>query len=99
MDEKLMAQFRSEWTAGVPNADPRFVVGVMARIEQRRFRRELATTAALAVCAAALLADLAPTLELAWEGSFAPYASNLTILLALMGATLAMPYFLPTRSD
>ena len=99
MDDRLNAQFRSEWTAEIPAADPRFVVGVMARIEQRRFRRELAATAGLAVCAAALLAYLAPALELAWEGSFAPYASNLSILLALIGATLAMPYFLPARSD
>ena len=54
MDDKLKAQFRSEWTAEIPTADPRFVVGVMARIEQRRFRRELATTAVAPAIANAL---------------------------------------------
>ena len=99
MDDGLNTQLRSEWTAEVPAADPRFVIAVMARIEQRRFRRELATTVGLATCAAVLLAYLAPSLEITWESSFAPYASNLSILLALMGTTLAIPYFFPARGD
>jgi hypothetical protein len=82
-----------------PASDPRFVVAVMARIEQRRFLREQAMTAGLAVCAMTLLAVLAPSLEITWHDDFAPYADNLAILLVLMGTTLAVPYFFPARND
>ena len=62
--------------ADVPPAqDPRFVMAVMARIEQRRFRRELAMTAGLAIGAVLLLALIAPALlAIAWRTDFAPYA-------------------------
>jgi hypothetical protein len=80
-----------------PAADPRFVVAVMARIEQRRFHRELAMILSLGACAMVLLALLAPSLEIAWEGSFAPYANNLVIGLVLMTVTLVAPYFFPAR--
>jgi hypothetical protein len=82
-----------------PASDPRFVLAVMTRIEQRRFRRELAMTVGLAACAIALLGLLAPTVEIAWRDSFAPYASNAAILLVLMGITLAVPHFFPARGD
>ena len=95
-DTKLTALMAADMP---PASDPRFVVAVMARIEQRRFLREVAMTVGLAACAIGLLAILAPTLELTWEGSFAPYADNLSILLVLMGTTLAVPYFFPARSD
>ena len=91
-------QLKSQWTADVPPSDRRFVVQVMARIEQRRFHRELAMTAGLTVCAIALLGLLAPTVSAVWRDSFAPYASNAAILLSLMGITLALPYFLPARN-
>jgi hypothetical protein len=82
-----------------PAADPRFVVAVMARIEQRRFRRELAITAGLAVSAMLLAGAAAPALEITWRDSFAPYASNLTIALVLASISLAVPYFFPVRND
>ena len=82
-----------------PASDLRFVVAVMARIEQRRFRRELAMTAGLAVCAMVLLALLAPSLEIAWRENFAPYTSNVVIALMLASITLAVPYFFPARND
>jgi len=69
----------------------------MTRLEQRRFRRELATTIGLAACAMALLALLAPTLEIAWRD--VPYASNLTIFLMLASITLVVPTFFPTWND
>jgi len=80
-----------------PASDPRFVLKVMARIEQRRFRRELAATVALAACAIVLLGIAAPMLEFTWHNSFAPYISNMAILITLISITLAVPYFLPTR--
>jgi len=80
-----------------PVSDPRFVLGVMTRIEQRRFRRELAATVALAACAIVLLGIIAPMLEFTWHDSFAPYVSNMAILITLISITLAVPYFLPAR--
>jgi hypothetical protein len=80
----------------VPVSDPRFVLAVMTRIEQRRFRRELAMTAGLTAFAVALLGFLAPTVEIMWR-DIAPFASNVVILLVLMSATLAVPYLLPAR--
>ena len=82
-----------------PASDPRFVVAVMARIEQRRFRREVAMTAGLAVSAMVLAGLLAPTLEITWHDDFAPYASNVTIALVLASITLAVPYFFAARND
>ena len=93
-DAKLTALMTSDMP---PASDPRFVLAVMARIEQRRFRRELAMTVGLTVCAMTLLALLAPTLEITWQD--APYADNLAILLVLIGTSLAMPYFFPARND
>jgi hypothetical protein len=82
-----------------PASDPRFVLAVMTRIEQRRFRRDVAITVGLGACAVVLLALLAPTMEIAWHDSFAPYANNLAILLVLAGITLAVPHFFPARND
>jgi hypothetical protein len=93
MDEQLKAQ----WAADVPAADPRFVVAVMTRIEQRRFAREVAMTAGLAALAAGLLWWLAPVVTTAWN-DIAPYAGNAAILLSLMGVTIALPQFFPARN-
>jgi hypothetical protein len=61
--EKLMAD--------VPAQDPHFLLGVMARIEQRRFRRELLLTGLLAGLGALMLGLVMPALEQAWDKSFA----------------------------
>jgi hypothetical protein len=95
-DAKLIALLGGD---APPASDPRFVIAVMARIEQRRFHRELAMTAGLALCAIALLWLLTPTLEITWHDSIAPYAGNVTIALVLAGITLAVPYFFPARTD
>jgi hypothetical protein len=95
-DPKLTALLAADMP---PASDPRFVVAVMARIEQRRFRRELAMTAGLAVSAMVLAGLLAPTLEITWRENFAPYTSNVVIALMLASITLAVPYFFPARND
>jgi hypothetical protein len=95
-DTKLTALLAADMP---PASDPRFVVAVMARIEQRRFRRELAMTAGLAVSAMVLAGLLAPTLEITWRENFAPYTSNVVIALMLASITLAVPYFFPARND
>jgi hypothetical protein len=94
MDEQLKAQ----WAADVPASDPRFVLAVMTRIEQRRFHREVAMTAGLTVCAMALLWLMAPTVVAVWRDGIAPHASNVAILLSLMGITIALPQFFPARN-
>src|SRR5262249_50088942 len=90
--EKLMAD--------VPAQDPHFVLGVMARVEQRRFRHELARTGAFAVAAMALLAlvvpqlvTLVPELDVGRLGDMAA-ASNITIAAALMAAPILLPRLL-----
>ena len=93
----MVEQLKSQWAADVPASDPRFVLAVMARIEQRRFVREVVMTAGLAVFAAALLWWLAPTAASLWHDGIAPYASDVAILLSLMGITIALPQFFPAR--
>lgn len=93
MDEELKALC----AADVPASDPRFVLAVMTRIEQRRFVREMAMTAGLTVAAVILLGLLAPTIATTWRDGIAPYASNVVILLSLIGVTIALPQFFPAR--
>src|ERR1700753_4316752 len=87
---KMVEQLKAEWATDVPASDPRFVLAVMTRIEQRRFAREVAMTAGLAALAAALLWWLAPTADSVWHDGIAPYVSNAAILLSLMGVTIAL---------
>jgi hypothetical protein len=93
MDELL----KSQWAADVPASDPRFVLQVMARVERRRFAREMATTLGLGAAGMLLLALAAPALDGAWQASFSPHVSDLVIGLALSGITLALPQFLPAQ--
>jgi hypothetical protein len=94
MDEPVL---KTLWDADVPASDPRFALAVMARIEQRRFRRELAGTVGLAALAMVLLGFAMPVVEITWRESFAPYASNLVILAVLAAVTLLLPQFFPAR--
>ena len=93
MNELLKTQCATD----VPATDPRFVIAVMTRIEQRRFAREVAMTAALTALAAALLWWLVPVATTTWN-DIAPYAGNAAILLSLMGVTIALPQFFPARN-
>jgi hypothetical protein len=96
MDEPAL---KNLWAADVPTADPRFVLAVMARAEQRRFHRELATTIGLAALAAVLLALVMPAMEFTWRESFSPYFGNLAILEILAAVTLLLPQLLQARED
>jgi hypothetical protein len=86
--------------ADVPALDPHFVLGVMRRIEQRRFRRELVRTGALAAAAILLLALVMPKVELAMPqvnmAALADLASkyNIAIAAVLMIVTILLPRFL-----
>jgi hypothetical protein len=69
--------------------DMAFTLGVMARIERRRFRRALIANIVLALAATALLALTMPVLTAVWRAAFAPLAGNLAIGLALMAMSYA----------
>ena len=94
MDEPVL---KNLWDADVPAADLGFVLAVMARAEQRSFRRELAATIGLAVIAAILLALVMPAMEFTWQESLAPYFSNLAILGILGAITFLVPQLWPAR--
>ena len=91
MDEPVL---KNVWDADVPASDPRFALAVMARIEQRRFRRELATTVGLTAAAMGLLVLVMPAVEIAWPTDL---ASDLAILSAMAAVTWMLPQLFPTR--
>jgi hypothetical protein len=91
MDEPVL---KTVWAADVPASDPRFALAVMARIEQRRFRRELATTVGLAAAAMGLLALVMPAVEISWPTDF---TSDLAILLVMVAVTWMLPQLFPAR--
>jgi hypothetical protein len=94
MDEPVL---KNLWDADVPASDPRFTLGVVARIEQRRFRRELATTVGLALAAMLLLALVMPALEFTWRESVISPAGNLAILAIFGALTWMLPQLFPAR--
>lgn len=91
MDEPVL---KTAWDADVPASDPGFTLAVMARIEQRRFRRELASTIGLAVTAMALLALAMPVIEITWTTSI---SSDLAILSVMAAATWLLPQIFLTQ--
>ena len=92
MDEPMLKDI---WAADVPAHDSRFVLAVMARAEQRRFHREIATIAGLAIAAMILLALVMPAVEFTWAQL--PSLNNLAILGLLAAITFALPQLLPAR--
>lgn len=69
--------------ADAPGApDLAFEIALAARIERRRFWRELAMVMSLAVASALLLAVLMPELQAVWQPSIAP-AGNIAVAATL----------------
>ncbi len=91
MDEPVL---KKVWAADVPASDPGFALAVMARIEQRRFRREMATTIGLTVAAIGLLALVMPAVEIALPESL---TSDLAILSVMAAVTWMLPQLFPAR--
>ena len=91
MDEPVL---KNVWDADVPVSDPRFALAVMARIEQRRFRRELATTIGLTAAAMTLLALIMPAVEITWPTNL---AGDLVLLAVMATATVMLPQLFPAR--
>lgn len=96
MDEPVLKNAMKDiWATDVPAHDGRFVLAVLARAEQRRFRRELLTIIGLAAAAIVLLALVMPAVEITWAQLSG--LSNLAILGLLAAITFALPQFLPVR--
>ena len=75
---------------GPPAQDLHFVMAVMRRAEQRRFRRELVRTLGLVGAAAILLlALIAPMLDPVLRHSFTPLPDNGVIGTVLLVLTIA----------
>ena len=95
----IESELKALWAQdAVPERDLSFEFGLMARIEQRRFRRAVALNAALAACGALLLAILMPALQTFWQNNFAATFSNWSIAVILSIATLLLQRWIAQRS-
>jgi hypothetical protein len=91
--------------AGVPGRDLAFEIAVLARIERRRFHRDIARNLVAALAAAVLLALVAPQLAVipalaaGWSGGFPALTGNTPLLMgSLLFAASAVWYFRPAQS-
>ncbi len=78
--------------------DLSFEIALLARMEQRRFRRGLAVTALLAVVAAILLALLMPGIEDVWQQRFAGRVGNGTLAAILFAILLPIQIWIARRA-
>lgn len=77
-----------------PARDASFELAVMARIEQRRFRRDMALNIALAAATALLLGLAVPLLEYFPTVTLVPHLGDLAMAVLLMAATcLGLRYY------
>jgi hypothetical protein len=80
--------------AAPPARDLSFELAVMARIEQRRFRRDMALNIALAAATALLLGLIVPQLEGFKLPVPVPHLGDLAMAALLMAATyMGLRYF------
>jgi hypothetical protein len=78
--------------------DLAFEIAVLARIEQRRFRRGVMANVALAVTATILLALVMPDLENAWQAQLAGSLSNGVIAALLFALVLPLQWAMVKRT-
>lgn len=76
--------------ADVPDQDPHFVLRVMARIEQRRFRREMARTGMLTAATIALLALVMPKVDVTMLANL-PQEYDVALAAVLMAVMISLP--------
>jgi len=72
--------------------DIAFEIAVLARIEQRRFRRGVAVSLGLAVAAAALLALVMPDIQVFWQADIAGSLSNGVVAIVLFALLLPLQW-------
>lgn len=81
--------------------DMAFEIGVLARMERRRFHRAVAVRLALALAASLLLALVMPPLAPLWQVSLTAairmlpqgFSVNLALGILLMAASAALPWW------
>jgi len=79
----------------MPAQDDRlFTLGVMAKIEKRRFHRAVLLHVTAAALGALVLALVMPQLDFALQVGFDPLVSRIGIALALLVAGLGLPRLL-----
>ncbi len=84
--------------ADVPARDVTFEIALLARIEQRRFRRGLAWTIMAAAGISVLLAFAMPGLESLWQQNFAGLFSNTMIAAMLFAMLLSAQQWIVRRA-
>jgi hypothetical protein len=92
--EKVAAMLAAE----VPARDMAFEIAVLARIEQRRFRRSMTRNLLAAFGVALLLAFVMPMLDLdfsGWGSTLSELSDNTLVVLALLIAAGAAWHFRP----
>ena len=91
-------QMAAMLAADAPARDPAFEIAVLARIEQRRFRRGVARNLAAAAGVALLLAFIMPRLDLGFDGwghILAALAGNTLVMATLLIAAAASWHYRP----
>ena len=84
--------------AAVPSRDVGFEIAVLAKIEQRRFRRALTRNVLVAMGVTVLLALVVPQLGLdfsGWSAALAGLAGNIPVMLGLLIAVSAAWHYRP----
>jgi hypothetical protein len=85
--------------AELPARDMAFEIAVLARIEQRRFRRSITRNLLVACGVALMLAFVMPMLDVdfnGWGSIFSGLSNNTLVVLALLIAAGAAWHFRPT---
>ena len=91
-------QIAAMLAADAPAArDLAFEIAVMAKIEQRRFRRGVALNIALGVAAVLLLALVMPGIQNFWQARFAATLSNGMIAAALFACLIPLQWAMAQR--
>jgi hypothetical protein len=81
----------------IPPRDPAFVLRVLSRIEQRRFRRGLVLNVTLAAAGAAALASVAPVLDAAGT-AMARHVNDVGLAITLSLAMLLFQRWMMRRA-
>jgi len=91
-------QMAAMLAANAPGRDLAFEIAVMAKIEQRRFLRELTRNLLLAAGAALLLAFIMPQFDFSfWANALSGLAGNAVVMVTLLLAAFAAWYFRPVE--
>ena len=93
------AKLKALLAANMPPArDPHFVMAVMRRAEQRRFRRELARILGLCAAIVLLLALVMPKLDIGWLAELSP-TNDMALAAGLMIVTVLWPRIFARQDD